>query len=273
MTSWTRTQRRLHLLIVEATSGVTFSFGVVISAVALMLAAVLSTSEMLPGWADPLNLTLTSSMIFAPISGGAGVMVAGRLKRSGTLALAATAPQGRWRALGHATLAAYVWLVIGFALFSGAVLAIADRSGPLSRAMWLLPTQGLILIAACLVIGVAVGARTTWFLTGPVLALAIYVSLFRLDVSGSRLSPVYTDIYYQVWLEPNARLVIAVSLVLLATAAGVVGFALHLSGWGCQTAAGVTALGCLIVAITQFHFAGPRRHPTARCSTRHLWSP
>jgi hypothetical protein len=268
-----RIRRQLHLTVVDATSGALALFGTLMCMAALALAVLLKAPDMLPGWADPLNLALTSALIFAPVSGGIAAVHAGNLNRSRMLDLAATCPNGQWRALVRAGVGVFSWAVLALAIFTIVVLVGADLQGPVSAAMWLLPTQALMLIGAAATLGTAVGARLTWYLTGPVTTLVLYGVLFRLDVSGARLSPVYTDIYYQVRFEPNVRLLLAVHLALAAVMVFVAALALRTTRTLTKAVGVLGAVACAGLCVAQLGAAAPgdtqlREGGSGTCSTR-----
>ncbi len=206
-------------------SGTTLIFGLLFVGVAWLLALLIDVRDFSAGLTDPLNLSLTSCVFLGPVIAGGAAVRSATLVRQGVLALASTTVRGRFGVLLLSTISLTVWAVLGHLSFVTVVLLAARLDGPAPTVAWLLVVQAWAFLLLFTVIGTAVGALAPYNITGPVLAVAMFVTVNLLDLAGGslgRLSPVYADIYYAYRLQPNAQLLAGVTLTMAAVAIVVV---------------------------------------------------
>ncbi len=237
------------LLAVHASSGVPFMAGLFSAAVALAVGVLFDAS--IGGlWADALNLPLTAAGYLVPIAAGSAATAAGALARTGVLALAATAPDGRRRAVLLSWCAVVLWQVVSL----GVLLVIApvrlSAAGSLSAPMVLLPASALVLLLAATAVGTVIGTRWPSPVVAPILALAVFVPLYAFiyaDGRAAAFAVIFPGTFYQPWFEPHVELVTAqiglVGSVLLGA-----GAALLRGRRGAVVGAGAAVCAC--VALT-----------------------
>lgn len=207
-----------RVLMTDATSGAPMVTGLLACAAAIGLGFIVSTEGLLAGWADPLNLCLTATLYLAPIAAGSVAACVGAVVRSRITWLAASSPRGSRAPTIVTWLGALLWQCVALLVFGALTLVRADLDGPATWPMLLLPAQALLLVIACSAVGMATALRFPGPFTAPAVAGVAFVLFYVLAlVEGplSRFSPVYTAIYYQVYLEPNVALLAGLCVALL----------------------------------------------------------
>ncbi len=116
-----------------------------------------------------------------------------------------------------AVTATWLWSLVSLLAF-GVVALLGNSSlspGP-SVPIMLLPLQAILLMTAGASIGLTVGRLAPSAISPPTACGATFLLLYVLAINDSRFSPVYTSIFYQIYLEPNTSL-LAPILVTLAS--------------------------------------------------------
>lgn len=209
------------VLLQEAISGATLGTGLILCVTSLAIALLTDTSGLLPGWADPLNLSLTACLFLGPVAAGGAAVRSHLLATQGMMELAASTTRGRWGVRILTWLGFAAWSSLAYAAFVAVTLIGTDTSGPATPSMFLLPVQAVLFLLFVTGLGVAVGSIVGNPLVGPVLAVTLFVLLSYLDLSDGalgRLSLVYADTFYRYRFEPNAELLAGIVCLLGAGA-------------------------------------------------------
>jgi len=215
--------RLAGVILTDATTGTPLVTGLLACGVALGLGLLTDTGGMLAGWADPMNLTLTAAAFLAPVAAGSANAHATSLVLSGSGDLAATSPRGRSAAYLVSVVSVAAWQVAAYALLAAVVMVRSDSAGAHSPAMLLLGGSALTLILACTGIGAALSIVVPSRVTAPATTLLIFLWVYLFSYAGGParlLSPIYPEIFYQVYLEPRVRVVGAQILAMAALLAG-----------------------------------------------------
>ncbi|GAB3086320.1 hypothetical protein [Nocardioides zeae] len=241
---------KVRLALVGATSGLPFAFGIAAVVYGLVLGSLVPTGSLGPGLADPVNLVLTAMLYVAPPAAGIAALHLRQLRQSGLFDLAAASTRGIRGPAMLAFAALAVWQVASVVALGVVLVARSDLSGAVTAPMLLAALQPPLLAVAATAVGVQVAARVRARLAPALTAIAVFVVLYVLALSGDplhRFSPVLSEVSYPTFLEPSPMRV-GVVLVLLA---GVVGAALAFlpSGRGASDRREVVARGLALVTV------------------------
>jgi hypothetical protein len=203
-------RRYVALVVADARAGTVLVTGAVSAMVSVATAVLISSSEFLPGWADPLNAGLTTTLYIAPIAAGAAALHSRDSVSRGIIELASTTPRG-WRAatrLGWSSVTASQ--LAAFCLGVSFLLLLSDLDGPFSPAMILLPLSGMVVVALASMVGTLAGRFWPHWLAAPLLAMVVFATIFAASLAGGRasvVSVIFPGTFYQTYLEPNVGLV------------------------------------------------------------------
>lgn len=193
----------------ELRSGVAASGALLTTAVMVTLALTVGAQPMLPGWADPLNVSLIFVFIVGPVAGGLAAVRAALIRRSGLAHVARTGPRGLRAAVRLGGIAVFVGQAGAWGLGTLFLLLRANLDGPATAPMLLLPAAALAAIAALVALGTAAGFAAGHWIVGPlvaVLALVVLLILANLSGQASAFSVIFIWNFYQDVFEPNAAL-------------------------------------------------------------------
>lgn len=245
-----RVRRLSGIVHAEAMQGVSLGAGLLITAVALCVSLVASPAAFAPGWADPLNYVLTSTVYLGPLTLSAAASASSQLSRTGLLSLASTTPRGRRSVLTVSLAAAAGWSVVALLAEAVVIGLSAELDGPFSLPMALLPISAVGVLALSAASGVALGARYDAWLVAPAAGLGTFLVLWFLALADGQLaafSPVFTSTFYQVPFEPHAALVLLqIGLGTSVLTAAVATFALTRRARGVLAVAAVGALASVV---------------------------
>lgn len=221
--------------------------GLLLLGIAVLTGLGVDASASTPGWADPLNAGLVTTLFIAPVVTGSAAAQTGSLRRHGVTQVARTAPGGLARTRLLVLLAAAGWGVLALLVSTGVIVARADRSGSFTADMLLLPLSGLVYVVSASAVGAALGGLSDSRAVAPLLTLALFAGGYGISFAHGRwllLSPTFPATFYTVATQPHAALLGA--QMLLAASTGVL--LLAVSGAGRRrrvtvgTALAVTAL-------------------------------
>lgn len=252
----------------ELISGVTLWTGLAGCIGVLLLAASLNVEELLPGWADPLNLALTTVAFQAPLASAAASLATLRTLKGGMAQISATCPGGQVRALIVSIGVVASWFVLANTLLTIVILLRSDTDGASSMSMLLLPLSGLVTVVTAIAIGAWVGElwRSGWAPIISALAVFSWIYLLPFVPSWERTSPIYAEIYYQVFLEPNQALVLAQVAAMASCSVLLFGRVLRRNGTG---AAWSKPLWIAIAVASVFLVAHNATKPTVQRAAPH----
>src|SRR5262249_19040145 len=158
----------------ELSSGVPAISGSIGVGAALLLGGMLvTTSGQLPGWADPLNLLLTSTIYLGPLAAGATALQLGQLRSSGLLGLPGTTPRSGAGAIRLGWLAIAVWQLVALVVLGVLILVRSDLSGGLSAPMLLLPVQAALVVGSASAVGAVCGVAWPRWPSAPASAAVV----------------------------------------------------------------------------------------------------
>lgn len=229
-----KTLRTPVILAGDMTTGLPLVSGVASLLYALGLSLVLPVSQMLPGWADTLNLVVTATLYVAPLGTGLAAFHALHLRRAQILDVASVAARGRSAPIVVALAAIVLWQWAALSAFLLVVSIRADTDGAFTWVMPLIVIPAYLLVLACACVGAAIGVHSRSYLAPPIGTLVVFVAIYAIALSSGPIhnfSPVLSEVFYQVFLEPDPRRIGAISVLLLglALAATLVATA---SSWG-----------------------------------------
>ena len=220
-------------------------------ALALGLGLTLDTSALLPGVADPFNLSLTAVAYLAPLAAGGSAMATSALTASGLLVVAGSAPRGRIGALAVAHLASLAWHLLAFVVLTVSLCLRSDLTGAVTGTMFLLPLTAVSTVAVAGAVGALCGLRVPSLLAPPAAAVLVFAWIFvgsYLPQPARAVAPIFPEVYYQVFLEPNGALLTSLVAFGAAFCLGV----LTLLYEGRRVVVAVGGLGVLLLAVVAF---------------------
>lgn len=223
---------------------------------ALGLGLTLDTSALLPGFADPLNLSLTAIAYMAPLAAGGSAMATSAIAQSGFLVVAGSSPRGRIGALAVANLASLTWHLLAYAVLVVVLCVRSDLSGAATATMVLLPLTAATTVAVAASVGALCGLRIPSLLAPPAAATLVFAWIFigsYLPPPARAASPIFPEVYYQVFLEPNGALLASLVLFGVAFCIGALAVVVETR----RVAASTSAIGVLVLAVVVFPGSDP----------------
>lgn len=216
--------------------------GLLLLGIAVLTGLGVDASAGTPGWANPLNAGLVTALFIAPVVAGTAAAQTGFLRRHGVLGVARTAPGGVPRTRGLVLLATGGWGGLALLLATALIVARADRSGPFTPEMALLPLSGLVGVVSASAVGTVLGGIRDSRAVAPLLTLGLFTAGYAVSFTHGRwltLSPTFPATFYTVATQPHGALVAAQMLLAASIAAAL----LTVSGSGRRrTAATLTAV-------------------------------